>query len=161
MLNPEDLLFSYRWGGDTLLRLVSDVDDARMAEQPVEGINHPAWLLGHVSIYNRVIVALLRGETFADPWSEPCGKDSQPVADRSAYPSKAEIVSGFESGFAAAAKAIAEAPRSAWSAPLEHPTWGKQFDTVAPAVAFLATTHLGLHTGQLSGWRRAAGLPRI
>lgn len=161
MIPADDLVFSYRWGADTIVRLVSDVDDARMAEQPVAAINHPAWLLGHVSIYNGVIAALLKGEGFADPWAEPCGKNSTPTDDRSAYPSKEAIVERFTAGVDAASEAIAGAPAEAWGAAMTHPTWGKQFATVAPAVTFLATTHLSLHAGQLSGWRRAAGLPRV
>ena len=108
-----------------------------------------------------MINSLLRGQDFANPWDEPCGKNRPPTADRAASPSKAEILDDFRRGFEAAAATIADAPADAWQAPLVHPTWGKQFATVAPAVAFLATTHLALHVGQLSGWRRAAGLPRV
>lgn len=159
MLNPDDLLFSYRWSANALAKLADDIDDARFADQPVPAINHPAWLIGHVSAYNQVIAALLTGQPFDNPWAGPCGKDHPPVADRSAYPGKAEIVDGFMAGVEAAAAAIAAAPPEAWSAPINHPTWGKQFATVAPAVTFLTTAHLAYHTGQLSAWRRAAGLP--
>ena len=161
MILPDDLLFSFRWSAETIVRLVSDVDCDRMAEQPIEGINHPAWLIGHVSIYNGVMEAMLRGEPFENPWSASCGKNSSPISDRSAYPTKNDIVADFEEGVARAVSAIQEAPESAWLAKLDHPTWGKQFDTVSPAVVYLSTTHLALHTGQLSGWRRAAGLPRV
>ncbi|TWT98115.1 DinB superfamily protein [Botrimarina colliarenosi] len=161
MITPDDLLFSYRWGADTFAKLVSDVADADFAAQPVEGINHPAWLFGHIATYHDVIGQLLRGEAFDNPWDSPCGKNSFPGADRSAYPSKEAILARHEAGVAAAVEAIAASTPDAWSRPLEHPTWGKQFATVAPAVVFLATTHQGLHLGQLSGWRRAMGLPRI
>lgn len=161
MINADDLLFSYRWGADTLQKLVADVPDERFAEQPVEGINHPAWLIRHVANYNPVITCLLTGQSFANPWDEPCGKHSSPTSDRSAYPSKDEILAYFVDGYSVACDAIGGANAEAWTAPLDHPTWGKQFETVAPAVTFLATTHLALHVGQLSGWRRAAGLPRV
>ena len=158
---PAEILFAYRWSAEMIERLVSDVADQQFTAQPVEAINHPAWLLGHVSIYNDVIAALLQGDPFGDPWEQPCGKNSHPVPDRSAYPSKEEIMTRFSSGVAAACKVIESTTPEAWSARLEHPTWGKQFETVSPAVTFLATTHLALHAGQLSGWRRAMQLPRI
>lgn len=161
MITPTDLLFSYRWGVDTFAKLVGDVPDADFAAQPIEGINHPAWLLGHVGTYHEVIVALLRGEPFDNPWDAPCGKNSSPVADRSAYPSKEQILRRHHAGAAEAYAAIESSPAEAWTKPLEHPSWGKQFETVAPAVVFLATTHQALHLGQLSGWRRAMNLPRI
>ena len=161
MLSPADLQFAYRWGAETFERYVADLAEEQWTAQPVEAINHPAWLLGHVSIYNPVIVALLTAQSFGDPWQEPCGKNSEPVADRSAYPAADEILNRFTSGVDLAMAAMADAPAEAWSAKLEHPTWGKQFDTVAPAVTFLSTAHLALHLGQLSGWRRAMGLPRV
>lgn len=161
MITPEQLLFSYRWGAETFERLVADVADADFTAQPVEGINHPAWLMGHIATYHDVIVALLKGDAFDNPWDADCGKNSSPVADRSAYPSKEAILKRHAEGFAAASAAITEAPAAAWSAGFEHPAWGKQFDAVAPAVTFLATTHQALHLGQLSGWRRAMSLPRV
>ncbi|MEM1210990.1 MAG: DinB family protein [Planctomycetota bacterium] len=159
MLTPDDLLFAYRWNADTFARLAADIDDARFADQPVPAINHPAWLIGHVSAYNGVIVALLTGEPFDNPWAGPCGKDNPPVADRSVYPAKDQALAGFTAGVEAVAADIADAPPAAWSAAVDHPTWGKQFPSVATAVTFLATSHLAYHTGQLSAWRRAAGLP--
>lgn len=161
MIKPDQLLFSYRWGAETFERLVADVDDADFAAQPVEGINHPAWLLGHISVYYDVIVALLEGKPFDNPWDAECGKNSSPVADRSAYPSKEAILKRHNDGFAAASAAITGAPAEAWPASFDHATWGKQFDAVATAVTYLATTHQSLHLGQLSGWRRAMKLPRV
>jgi uncharacterized damage-inducible protein DinB len=160
MHTSEDLAFAYRWGADTIKRLVSDVSDDDFARQPVAGINHPAWLLGHVSVYHEVIAQLLRRESFDNPWDAPCGKNSEPSSDRSQYPSKEAALARFDAGLAEALAAIATATSAAWSAPMTHPTWGKQFKTAGGAVLFLATSHLSYHTGQLSGWRRAMGLPR-
>lgn len=158
---PADILFAYRWSAESIERLVSDVADDQFTTQPVEAINHPAWLLGHVSIYNDVITALLQGKPFDDPWDQSCGKNTHPVANRSSYSSKEAILARFAAGVAAACHAIDSASPEAWSAQFEHPTWGKRFETVSSAVTFLATTHIALHTGQLSGWRRAMQLPRI
>lgn len=161
LIAPNDLIFSYRWSCEAFEKLSGDVPDERFAEQPVEGINHPAWLFGHVGVYHGVIGHLLRGETFDNPWDAPCGKNSSPIADRSAYPSKDELFASHRSGYEAAIEAIERAPAEAWSGKINHPTWGKQFASAAPAVVYLATTHISLHLGQLSGWRRAAGLPRV
>lgn len=161
MIPPEAIVFSYRFGADMFEKLVSDVADPDFVAQPIEGINHPAWLFGHVGTYHEVIAALLRGEAFDNPWDAPCGKNSSPKADRAAYPDKEVLLGQHRDAVSKAIEAIQSASAEAWSAPLEHPTWGKQFDTVAPAVVFLATTHQALHLGQLSGWRRAMALPRI
>lgn len=161
MIQPEQLLFSYRWSADVYEKLVSDVADADFVAQPVEGINHPAWIFGHVTTYHDVIAAMLRGESFDNPWDAPCGKNSSPLPDRSAYPGKDQILKLNRDGVEQTCAVMASAPAEAWSAALGHPTWGKQFESVAPAAIFLATSHYALHLGQLSGWRRAMALPRI
>jgi len=50
---PKDIVFSYRWGAETMQKLVSDLTDDQFTLQPVDAINHPAWLFGHVSIFLR------------------------------------------------------------------------------------------------------------
>ncbi|MEN0110534.1 MAG: DinB family protein [Planctomycetota bacterium] len=161
MIQPKDLVFCYRSGADAMARLAGDVADADFAAQPIESINHPAWLFQHVGIYHGVIVALLKQEDFPNPWAEPCGKDHPPVGDRSAYPAKDAILATHAASVDAAAEAMLAAPADVWSQPFEHATWGKQFESVGAAVVYLATTHLATHLGQLSGWRRAMNLPRV
>src|SRR4051812_35091605 len=42
--------------------LVADVADERMAEQPLPGVNHPAWILGHLAFSADRARWLLGGE---------------------------------------------------------------------------------------------------
>ena len=62
-----------------LRMLIADVPDERMAEQPVAGVNHPAWILGHLAYSadrGRWLLGLNR-ECPAE-WTEMFGPGSKP-----------------------------------------------------------------------------------
>jgi len=40
-------------------RLLADIPDERLAEQPVADVNHPAWVLGHLA--NELVAFVLSG----------------------------------------------------------------------------------------------------
>ncbi len=161
MMHRDDLLWALDWNHQTLLRLTADLADDDLARQPVEAMNHPAWLVGHLSVYHAVVVAMCAGQTFTNPWDQPYGKNSQPSPERSVYPAKSALMSMYETGHAQAVEAIAHASAEAFAAAIPHDTWGKAFSIVGRAVTFLATNHFAYHVGQLSGWRRAMALPKV
>jgi len=47
-------------------RLVSEIPDERMTEQPLPGVNHPAWILGHLALTADGV-----GETFGSQKTLP------------------------------------------------------------------------------------------
>jgi len=154
-------LFNWNFCTKNALLLVSDVADEQMAAQPVAGINHPAWLLGHLCVYHDTLSHLLRNETFDNPWHKPCGKLSEPVADRSQYLSKDQLVATFEQGQADVAELLKQVTQETLAAPIPHDQWGKPLNNVGEAVAFLTGGHCCYHIGQISTWRRAMSLPRV
>lgn len=160
-LSIDDLAFAWTWNRDTLMRLVGDVPDQQMATQPHPNLNHPAWTVLHLCAYHPVLTAMLEGETFANPWDAPCGKNSEPLAMRAQYPPKHEILRTFEDGHNAVDAALHVADPAVFDRPIPHDVWGKNFGTIGRATLFLVTSHASYHIGQLSGWRRAMGLPRI
>jgi len=46
-------------------KLAAAVDAADMVAQPAAGVNHPAWILRHLSAYHPVLLDLLAGEVLA------------------------------------------------------------------------------------------------
>lgn len=147
-------------------KLVADVPDDQMCAQPIPDriLNHPAFLLGHLAWANDSRASALTGQpsgTATNPqWKELFGMGSKPSADRSRYPSKAELVKAFEEAHArlgdAAAKATADALAQATPEPMRN-----RFPTVGSLVLGLMTSHFATHLGQLSAWRRAMGYPSI
>lgn len=74
-------------------KLVSDLDDDELAVQPHPRMNHPAWILGHVALGSDFVASLPGKELLTDDaWMKTFGPGSVPVGDRSAYPTKAELI---------------------------------------------------------------------
>lgn len=118
MLEREQTL--YRFVLHYCRLLTSDLPDEQLAVQPVPGINHAAWILGHLAIGTDSAARLL-GERPACPpeWREKFGPGSVVVTERSAYPTKTELLAAIEAGHARVAQAVANVSADRLSRP--HP----------------------------------------
>jgi hypothetical protein len=142
--------------------LLAEIPDERMAEQPVAGVNHPAWVLGHLAISADLAIRLLGGERLTPKeWVTLFGPGSAPTTTRGDYPAKAELVRLFEQTFATARELAKTADPEKLAGPNPNARLRVHLPTAAGAVALLLTGHLGLHLGQISTWRRLIGLPAM
>jgi hypothetical protein len=141
--------------------LTADIDESRMADQPVPGANHPAWILGHLAICTDYVAKLVGlPMTCPDAWHKLFGRGSQPAPDRAAYPSKAELLKALADGHERVSAGVAQADPKAMERS-QTLTFQRHFPTVGDLVANLMTTHPCTHLGQLSAWRRFNRLPRL
>ena len=139
--------------------MVADLSDERMADQPLPGLNHPAWILGHLAYSADGAVGVLGGDKMLTAeWVSRFGPGSQPTAIRSDYPSKEDLLREFEGRFEKARELAAAAHPDRLGRRNPHPRLRGGLPTVRDLVALLLTGHLGVHLGQLSMWRRAIGL---
>lgn len=160
MLERESNLFRFVRGYHHLL--VRDLDDARLCDVPAPGMNHAAWILGHLAIGNDFGLGTLgAAKVCPAEWMPRFGPGSRVLPDRAAYPSLGELVSTFDRGHAALLTAVAATPAARWDAPHGWPFLQQELPTVADALAHLMTTHAAAHLGQLSAWRRGLGLPGV
>lgn len=143
--------------------LLDDLTDEQMVVRPDGKMNHPAWILGHVSLYHPIIIDLLAGRTFADAKDDPkygfAGHG--PVDDLSVYGTKRSIVETFVDGHERVARALLAAKPVDFQRPPSLERWAKAYPTVEFMLPDLLLHHESLHIGQLSIWRRAAGLPGV
>ncbi|MGF1580860.1 MAG: DinB family protein [Gemmataceae bacterium] len=147
---------------DYLQRLVADLDDEQIAKQPSPGINTPLWILGHLAISTDFAAQMLGGGSRCPKeWIEQYGPKSKPVSDQQPRPTKAELVAAIEAGHHMVTELAKSANEEAMRQP--HPLQiGVLQDfcpTVGDLVSHLLTSHPGIHSGQLSAWRRQMGLP--
>ena len=157
------ILISWRRNGAYAQRLVGDLSDEQMTAQPVPGrmLNHPVWILSHLTVYTQVSSALLRSEEFLDPINHPYGQKSEPLADPAAYQSRQELLEHYRRAHDDAEAALQAASISVFSAPTPIERWRKLHPTVGDMLVTLMVKHESAHLGQLSAWRRAMGLPRV
>lgn len=138
---------------------------AAPGKQTIES-NHPAFILGHLSLYPANVMRLLGLDTSSvepsDRFVALFSKDAkcQDDAHGIMYPSMNELAEVFSSGYEAAMEAVRNASDAqlAGENPVDTPL--KQIcPTLGSVLAFYLTGHVAMHLGQLSTWRRMEGLP--
>ena len=147
-------------------KLAAGVDAADMVAQPVAGVNHPAWILRHLSAYHPAVLDLLAGRTPEDPKIHRFGMASHPEADASVYGTWDAVVDDYLRGGAevlAALEALGASDESL--AVLMHkmpvPRWQEKFPMAGSILGYLLVYHEGFHLGQFSAWRRFRGQPGV
>ena len=146
-----------------LLSLVADIEDSQMVAQPSgslpKPLNHAAWVLCHLKTYRPVIAGLISNGEIVDPIDNPYGMKSSPQMDGSIYPAKHLILAELEKGKDAVLSALENVDPNVWSMGLPLDRWQTRWGCRGVAVTYLMLNHESTHLGQLSGWRRALGLP--
>ena len=128
--------------------------------------NHPAFILGHLSLYPPKVLERL---------NQPLGAAAYPPAYETLFKSGVEcqddpegtiylpmdaLTKQFFAGYRAAQTAVAAAPDELLCSP--NPAEGRMlemFPILGSMLSFYLTGHPQSHLGQLSAWRRAMGMP--
>ena len=143
-------------------RLVEGIDDDRLREIPASGLKPPAWLLTHLAIANDYALDLLgKPRVCPEEWHRDYGPGSALPASGVAVASREMLIKSYEEGHRDVIEALPSATPEAMAAPnpLGLPLLKDCLHDVGDLLAHLLTTHSAYHLGQLSTWRRAAGLP--
>jgi hypothetical protein len=91
-------------------QLVADIAEERFAEQPCAGVNHPAWILGHLAVVAESMLGRLGvPKTLPAEWGKLFGPGSKPSALRSDYPLKAEFLKSVEERYQELRQQVANA----------------------------------------------------
>ena len=153
----------YAWDNQLhyAMALLADLSDEHMVLRPGANMNHPAWILGHVCLYHPATIDLLAGDPLDDPKHDRLfGFAGQgPLPTLSVYGDKASIVARFAKGHEQVAQALLAAGPEQFVGRPSLERWAQAYPTVGFMLPDLLLHHESLHLGQLSIWRRAAGLP--
>lgn len=164
MLNDVIAVMIERHQEKMLTGIVSDIPEEKMTAQPIAGMNHPAWLLGHLLGLEQKIATGVIGKTVRHPlpsdWWEVYGIGSVPRAEPALYKSKAFCMEALGE----TSKIIADYFRELKDADLEKPipdaSLAKHFSNLASLLVVIPT-HRAYHTGQIASWRKAMGMPHV
>jgi len=139
--------------------LVAGIETVQWTTQFGTMTNHPAWQIGHLVASANLSCKLLGADSWMDEsWDELFRMGSIPVDDPGKYPGKDELLAALESGHERVKPLFEQADEAALAKELEAERARARFGTVGNLVVFLMTGHEMFHLGQLSYWRRAAGL---
>jgi hypothetical protein len=156
------VLTAYAFNLNYAQRLVADLSDRQMCALPMPGMNHPAWVLGHLAITCDFVLSLLERPT-AGPaeWQGLFGAGTQPTNRPGTYPAKEALLQALADGHARVATAYEAADPVTLEKPTPNSRMRRVFLTVGESVVGMLTTHEAMHLGQVSAWRRGQGLPSV
>ncbi len=153
----QSVLHTYQMNLGYANMLLEDIPDEQLADQPGGIVNHGAWQIGHMAVSSDSLSGLLGLERQLMAWDELFNMGSQPTADRSAYPGKADLLTALATGHERITKAAESADPDLFTQPTPNEKMRQFFPTIGDILAFVCTTHEGTHLGQLSAWRKAIG----
>ncbi len=155
----QELLNSYALVLADVRAAVDELADEQMVRKFPGIPNHPAWTVGHL-VYSAQAIG---GEFGLAPWLPPSwialfrtGSTPWPAAD--AYPSRSALLSALADAQARITNSLGSLGPEALTAPLPDTRYRSHFPTVGHAAVHILCGHTSYHLGQLSLWRRAAGL---
>jgi len=153
-----EILRSFGLTLDYLNRLVADIPDEAITKQPSGAVNHPAWILGHLTFSCQAIGGEIGLPAWLpDDWKDRFGTGSTPNKTRSDYPSKQELLAALADGRRRLETRLHGMSESEMERPLPDESHQAMFPTVGHAVLHILTSHAAVHVGQVSVWRRLAG----
>lgn len=126
--------------------------------------NHPAFILGHLSLYpSRILSDLGLDAASVTPTQEELDlfdHNAQCVDDANGniYPPMDQLVQRFLARHRQAIEAVRQADDARFLAPNRNESMRSRFATVGSMHGFYLGSHIMMHLGQLSAWRRMAGL---
>jgi hypothetical protein len=143
-------------------RLVADVPDEAMALQPAPGMNHAAWVLGHLACAADMLGGMIGTPPVCPPeWTALFDWNSTPSSDATGYPSKAVLLKALQDAHARIAAALPGVPSGRWTEPTPIEGIRGVLPTIGDCFVFVMAAHENVHLGQLSAWRRIQGMGRV
>ena len=156
----EPILHSFKYGIDYLGEQVSDVNEADMVAQPNGIMNHPAWVLGHLTHACQMLGGVVEiPKWLPDDWASRFGTGSVPVADLSRYETKANALLILQDAQSRIIQRVEQLDNGPLDQPFPDPSYLVMFPTIRHALTQVLVGHTANHVGQVSVWRRAMGLP--
>lgn len=152
---------------ERLLKDLPETQFARFAEVGGKTIesNHPAFILGHLSLYPCRVVGELGGDATAIKPSSKFEALFSPAAtclddpEGTLYPSMHDITEKFFAAHHAAIATLLSSEDALFAAENPNERMRAKFSTIGAMHAFYLGGHIMIHMGQFSAWRRALGLP--
>lgn len=141
--------------------MIEPLDEVEFYQPLAGGGNSPGWILGHLTVVHRLGGALLGGPSVAPEELSLFGPGSSGVVEAAKSPAKAELLLAEAAADRELLAAVQRAPEDLLNSPQQTPFLQQEFPLVRDLVAHILVSHLSLHVGQLSAWRRAKGLPSI
>lgn len=157
-MHPHALICSYLI--DYGRPLVVDLQDEQRALAPHVNAKPPGWLLGHLAVTGDFVRRHWQRPAMTPrEWGSRFAPGSQVSLAAEDYPPIDNLRTLFQEIYRDLAACAPTIPGDVLDASNPFEAARARFPTLRDFAAYLLTTHLGYHLGQLAAWRVAAGLP--
>ena len=155
----DSIVHTYAFNLGYAKALVKDIHQDQHFLQPSNMPNHPLWVIGHLSS-TAVFVASQLGQSVEAPANlrELFGPTSRPGPQTADTPTLAAMMTLLETAHQRVAEGFLQASDDLLNDEPAIERLRTRFPTNGRFFTFAMTSHEALHLGQLSAWRRAAGL---
>jgi uncharacterized damage-inducible protein DinB len=159
MHTKDAIKFALTVSNGAVLSVIDEMSGAAMTFPTPNGGCHPLWVLGHLTLIEGSIPAILFGETNpAAEWQQYFGENSEPVADAGAYPPFAEVRKKYLQLREQNLKLLESLSEADLSKPTKAPPKGREQEFATYGQSFLVLAlHQTMHRGNVTDARRAAG----
>jgi hypothetical protein len=159
-MTMKPVLHSFAYCLDFLREQVADVAAPDMVAQPNGIMNHPAWVIGHLTYTCQLLGGVIGlPEWLPNEWAKRFGTGSVPVAGASLYETKQNALAMLDDAQERITQAVERLDDSLLDEPFPDESYRAVFPTIRHALTQVLVGHTANHIGQLSVWRRAIGLP--
>lgn len=142
-------------------KLLADIPADRFAHKPHPTMSHPAYYIGHLSIYPDGILKMIgKPELVAerDGYAELFRGGVECVEQDGRYPEKDDLVDYYFDRYRTIAGILPELSDSIMFETNPNEAMRDFVPTIGTAINFMMNNHHMTHLGQISAWRRAIGL---
>lgn len=155
----EAIRFALSVSNGAVMSVIDRMSDAATTFPTTNGGCHPLWVLGHLTIVEGMIPAVLYGEKNpAAEWQPLFGEDSEPTADASAYPSFAALRAKYSALREQNLKLLESLSEADLDKPVAAPPKGREREFATFGQSFLVVAlHQAMHRGHVTDALRAAG----
>ena len=144
-------------------KLCLDIPPDTFGHIPIKNVNHPLFNIGHLGLYAENTLGLIGREDLAlkiDPGQVELFKNGAPCLEQDGcYPSKDRVLKNFVDRYKILADELPRVTDEFFTRP--NPMSGQlpeMLPTVGAVVMFMCGSHLQMHLGQISVWRRVMGM---
>jgi uncharacterized damage-inducible protein DinB len=159
MHTKDAIKFALTVSNGAVLGVIDEMSGAAMTFPTPNGGCHPLWVLGHLTLIEGSIPAILFGEENpAAEWQQCFGENTEPVADAGAYPPFAEVREKYLQLREQNLKLLESLSEADLSKPTKAPPKGREQEFATYGQSFLVLAlHQTMHRGNVTDARRAAG----
>ena len=139
--------------------LCDDIVEDQFANRFGSTINHPAFVLGHISYYAGICVEMLGGKIeFESDEAALFQMKVECTDDADSYPDKTTLLARFKERCETSAAFIESCGDEVLEQSAKDTPFAGRFETLGQVASFMLMGHPSFHLGQISAWRRVAGM---